>query len=223
VLYDHLYPGAGWRRDVFPLAVLLGLPLFFRAGSHFLYDFATLLFMTLGLLLMERRRFVLYYPVLALALLNKETAALLTAVFAVRFFRQLPRRQWLAHVAAQAGLAVAVRSFVLFVYRANPGTAVQWSLPKNLVLMQQRGVDVPTALLFGVLLVAVVVRWGHEHPLLEAALVMLAPLSVAYFLFGIYGEVRLFYEFVPAGSIWVFHAALAALGAAPDRRHASPH
>ena len=215
-LYGQLHPAAGWRRDLLPLMALLCLPFFFRVGSHFLHDFATLLFVTLGLLLMEQRRFVLFHPVLALALLNKETAALLVAVFAVRFCREMRRRRWLAHVAAQIALVIMVRSLLLFCYRANPGEAVHWSLGKNLLLMRERGVDVPTLILFGVLLAAVATRWRAEHPLLKAALVMVPPLSLAYVLFGIYGEIRIFYEIVPAGAIWVYNALLAAAGAAPS-------
>lgn len=214
-LYEQLHPAAGWRRDLLPLAALLCLPFFFRVGSHFLHDFATLMFMALGLLLMERRRFVLFYPVLALALLNKETAVLLVPVFAVRFFREMRRGEWLAHLAAQVAVTIAVRSFLLYLFRANPGEPMHWYLHKNLLLMRERGIDVPTAILCGVLFVAVALRWRAEHALLKAALVMVPPLSVAYVLFGIYGEIRIFYEIVPAGVIWVFGAALAAAGSAP--------
>jgi hypothetical protein len=215
-LYGHLHPGSGWRRDVLPLAALCALPFFFQNGTHFLYDFATLLFMALALLLMERQRFVLFYPVLALALLNKETAALLVLVFAVRFFRRLPAGRWLAHLAAQIGLALAVRSFLLYVYRDNPGEPTRLQIIRNLQLLRERGLDVPTLVLFGVLLLAVVARWRHEPTLLKAALTMVPPLCVAYVLVGVYGEIRIFYEVVPAGVIWVFDAVLAAFGAAPE-------
>lgn len=81
-LYRALHPGLGWRGDLFPLAVLLGLPFFFAVGSHFLYDFATLLFSATGLLLIERRSWPSFYAAFALSLFNKETGALLSIVFA---------------------------------------------------------------------------------------------------------------------------------------------
>jgi hypothetical protein len=212
-LYGELHPGSPWRRDLFPLAVLLGLPFFFRVGSHFLYDFATLMFAAWCLLLMERRRWLLFYAVFALALFNKETAALVSIVFALRFFREMPRREWLVHLAGQVALAASVRALLLHAYRANDGPAMQWNLRKNLLLLGERGIDVPTALLFGVLLVAVVVRWRAEPPLAKAALAMAPPLTVAYVLVGIYGEIRIFYELVPAAAVWVFGAVV---GPRPD-------
>jgi hypothetical protein len=215
-LYGALHPGAGWQRRLLPLAALACLPFFFARGTHFLYDFATLMFMALGLLLIERRRFGPYYAVMVLALLNKETAVLLVLVFAVRLWHQLPTRVLLAHLAAQVTLAVAVRAVLLVVFRNNPGAPAQWALPKNLLLMADRGIDLPTLGLFAVLLLAVSTRWRHEPALLKAALVMLPPLCLAYVLFGVYGEIRIFYEVVPAGVVWAFNAGLALIGAAPS-------
>src|SRR5262249_36245112 len=51
-LYRALYAGAGWRADAVPLFAALVLPCFFRVGAHLPYDFATLFFVALGLLLM---------------------------------------------------------------------------------------------------------------------------------------------------------------------------
>ena len=221
-LYAELHPGSAWRRDLFPLAVLLGLPFFFDVGSHFLYDFATLLFSAWCLLLMERRRWPLFYAALALSLFNKETAALVTIVFAARFLREMPRRTWLIHLVGQVALAGAVRAFLFHAYRANLGPAMQWNLRKNLILAGERGVDVPTAVFFGVLLVAVAVRWRAEPRLARAALATAPPLTLAYFTVGIYGEIRIFYELVPAAAVWVFGAALGPRAASPHGAAGSP-
>jgi hypothetical protein len=212
-LYRELYGRAAWPADVVPLVAAATLPFFFRVGAHFLYDFATLLFVTLGLLLMERRRWALYYPVFAVALLNKETLALLTLVFAVRYFRSMPRATWTAHLVAQTAIVAAVRAWLLFVFRFNPRGAFRWFWDRNLAAMGERGVEVPTAVLFGVLLLAVILRWRREAPLMKAALVMVPPLAIAYLVFGIYGEIRLFYEIVPPGVLWAFNAALQLAGA----------
>lgn len=205
-LYAELYPQPGWRRQLFPLAVLLALPFFFEVGSHFLYDFATLFFSASCLLLLEQRRFLLFYAVFALSLFNKETAALVTLVFAARYFRRMPHGRWWLHLSAQVALAAAVRALLLWAYAANPGPPMLWNLPKNLVLAAQRGVDVPTALLFGVLVAAVAARWRKEGPLAKASLVVAPPLVAAYATVGIYGEIRIFYELVPGAALWIFGA-----------------
>ncbi len=141
-LYRELYAGAAWPADAVPLFAAAALPGFFRVGAHFLYDFATLLFVTVGLLLMERRRWALFYPVFAVALLNKETLALLSLVFAVRYFRSMPRATWSAHLAAQAAIVAVVRAWLLFAFRFNPRGAVPLVLDRNLAAMRERGIDV---------------------------------------------------------------------------------
>lgn len=215
LLHACLDPTPGWRRELTALAAVLCLPFFFRVGSHFLHDPATLLFFALGLVLVERRHLRLLYPLLVLAMLNKETAALLVAVFAARWFRAMPRRDWLAHTAALAATAVAVRAFLLWAFRENPGAPFLWNARKNLRLFERDGLDLPTVVLLGLLLLAVAVRFRHEHPLLKAALVALPPLVVAYALVGIHGEIRVFYEMVPAGIAWVVNAALQVAGVPP--------
>lgn len=214
-LHACLDPSPGWRRDLVPLAAVLCLPAFFAVGSHFLYDLATLVFFALGLVLIERRRFALLYPLLVLAMLNKETAGLLVAVFAVRWRGAMPRRAWLAHTAALAAAGGAVRVLLLWTFRESPGGPFLWNARKNLLLFERNGLDVPTLVLLGALLLAVAVRWRREHPLLKAALVALPPLVAAYALVGIYGEIRVFYEIVPAGIVWVLNAALQAAGVPP--------
>lgn len=214
-LHACLDPTPGWRREVTALAAVLSLPFFFRVGSHFLHDPATLLFFALGLALVERRRLRLLYPLLVLAMLNKETAGLLVAVFAVRWFRAMPRRAWLAHTAALAATAAAARAFLLWVFRENPGAPFLWNAGKNLRLFERDGVDLPTVALAGLLLAAVAVRWSREHPLPKAALAALPPLAAAYALVGVYGEIRVFYEMVPAGIVWVVNGVLQVAGVPP--------
>ncbi len=213
-LYRDLHPGEEWRADLVPLSAALLLPFFFRVGAHLLYDFATLLFVTLGLLLMERRRWAVFYPVFTLSLFNKETLALLGLVFAVRFFHAMPRRAWIGHLAAQAAIAAAVRALLLLAFRTNPRGTYRWFWDRNLAAVRERGLDVPTAVLFGVLLLAVAVAWRRAAPLMKASLVMLPPLVVAYMVVGIYGEIRIFYEVVPPATVWVFNAVLQAAGVA---------
>ena len=65
-------PGAG---DLLPALAVSILPVFFRAGTHFVYDFPALFLFTLLLRLLWRRSWSWFYPVYVLALFIKETAA----------------------------------------------------------------------------------------------------------------------------------------------------
>ncbi len=211
-LHRLVYEGPAWASDAVPLVAAAVLPCFFAVGAHFLYDFATLLFVTLLLLLMERRRWLVFYAVFTLALFNKETAALLSLVFAARYFRVLPRRAWAGHLALQLALVAALRAGLLWAFRFNARGAVRWYWDRNLALVRERGVDASTALLLAVIVVAVAVRWRREPLLLKASLAMVPPLAVAYLVVGIYGEIRVFYEIVPVTVVWAFNAGLQLAG-----------
>lgn len=76
--------------DVIPVVVLFALPGFYGFAGH-LYDFPALCLFTLGLALIAARRTWLYAVVFAAAVLNKETALLLTLVWAICEARRLER------------------------------------------------------------------------------------------------------------------------------------
>lgn len=198
--------GPAWFRDLVPLAAVLGLRLFFAEGAHFLYDMPALFFPTLGLYALAVRRFSLFYAALVLGLLNKETAALLSAVFAVHGWRSMARPAWARHLAAQAAIIVSLRACVLWVFRDNPGVLFEYQLMLNLDRIRS-GIDWTTLLILGGFAAALAARWRREAPLLKAASLMPLALTAAYLVVGIYREVRVLYEGYSVIILWCANAA----------------
>ena len=220
-LYAHLHPGHLRMSEAVGLVALAALPLTFRQGAHFFYDFPTLLLWAVALLLLLRPPGVLYYVVFALAVLNKETSALITVVFALAWWDRLPRAAVARHVLFQIVIWMAIRGAVLYIFRDNPGETFERNMALNLSLMASR-TSVPHLILFGSLLAAAIAL-PREHRLLRATFAILGPLVAAYFVVGKYGEIRFFYEAYPASIILVCDGFLVAAGCLRSLRRATTH
>jgi hypothetical protein len=193
-------------REVFTLVALAGLPLFFRYHNY-PYDFPTLFLFTLGLGLMARQRWAWFVAVYLLACLNKETAILLTLVFAIRFwpredtvrarFGDLLTVQLLGFAVIKAGLA--------YVFRDNPGSFVALHVPRhNLELLGAY----PLATVFGWcgLILLLFYRWREKPAFLRNALWIVVPLVALTFFLGYLDELRDYYEAYPIVLLLLLHS-----------------
>jgi len=201
----------GWVSFVAPLAGVLALPVFFSKGTHYLYDFPSLTLFTLALALMARRRWGAFYPVFAAGTLNKETMILATLVFGLAFRRSMPRGAFLKHVAAQSLLFLAIQAGLRRLFTGTPGGAVEPHLEKNLILLASSSGPLVLGLLAAAAFL-ILVRLGRKPAFLRQALAIMPPLALSYLCFGIYGEIRVFYEAFPVLFLLAFHNVAEALG-----------
>lgn len=93
--------------DFLPLLSLLFLQLF-NANSNLIYDYTLLVLFTLCLTFMKSENWKGHYIAFPLAVLNKETAAILAVVFALATFRSMKRKEYISHLAAQLAIYAAV-------------------------------------------------------------------------------------------------------------------
>jgi len=206
---------------VAPIAATLALPVFFfDRGTHYLYDFATLVLFTLALDAIARNRLGRFYAVFAIGVLNKETMILATLVFALVASARLPRSTLVKHVAAQLVLFGGMRWALDRAFAGNPGGPAEWHLIKNwrLVLAQPDPWSLVLLAAGGVLVFA---RLGQRPRFLRCALVVLIPLLASYAAFGIYGEIRVFYEAYPILFLLAFQNVCETLGR-PLRERGQP-
>jgi len=202
---------AEWMRFVAPLIAVLALPVFFSKGTHYLYDFPALTLFTLALALLARGRSRAFYWVFAVGTLNKETMILATLVFVLTSWRSLPRATLLKHVAAQSLLFLAIQIVLRLIFAGTPGGAVEPHLEKNLILLASSNGPLTLGLL-GAIALLVLARFDRKPALLRKSLALLIPLGVSYFCFGIYGEIRVFYEAFPVLFLLAFQNAAEACG-----------
>ena len=205
-LCTGIYRTALAVQDLFVLAVLAGLPLFF-SYCNYLYDFPALCLFTLGLALLIRRRWRRFLVVYLLAALNKETTILLTLVFVLHYWRApaLPRRRFWAVLLAQLVLFGAVKGALMLVFRDHPGTPIEWHLlDHNYDILSSYSL---TALFgwCGVILLTCT-HWPAKPVFLRRAL-WIAPILVGLTLFcGYLDELRDYYEAYPIVALLLLHS-----------------
>jgi hypothetical protein len=202
-----------------PLAVLLLPPLFFSKGTHYLYDFATLFIVTGALAVLVRGRIVLFYVAVALGAWNKETILLLLPLFAVAEARRgWSRRRVALELLLLLGLIAGIQLALAWTFARNPGGAFEFNLVKNLRLVRS-ATGFLSLLLLASALGVVLARPARKPAFIRWALLcLLPPLIVAYPLFGIWGEVRFFYEVFPVAFVAALQNAVEAAGLALPAR-----
>jgi hypothetical protein len=199
--------------DLVPLLGALGLVLFFTHG--YLYDFSTLLLFTLGLGLMVRANWRAYLPVFVLACLNKETAILLTLVFAVHFYRnpRIDRAHFTRILALQIAIYVVIRLLLMWTFRDNPGSLVEFHLHRHWSVYKRYPLLAIASILLCILVAFMMFHKWREKPyfLLHGTLIII-PLFALHMLWGWPYEFRVFYEVYPITVLLCAHTTGSALG-----------
>ena len=205
-LLGAVYRVSDLTRDVFTLAALAGLTQFFRYYSY-LYDFPAVFLFTFGLALLVRSKWKMFLLVYLAACLNKETAILLTVVYAI-YFRgraRLSRSRFASLMAIQLAIFAAVKIGLYAAYRDNPGALVEVHLPKhNLEVLGAY----PLSALFGWcgLTLLLFYKWREKPLFLQQAVWIVPPLIVLTFLFGYIDELRDYYEVYPVVLLLLLHS-----------------
>lgn len=191
--------------DYAPAVALLLLPLTFLRGGYF-YDFPELMFLFACSLCAATGRTLPYYALFVLAILNKESNALIVTIFTAFTASRLPRRQWLTHAACQLAIGAALVIALRFVFRDAGGGATQPWFPLNVLFFLSPEwyakffapyaplIPVPRGInLISLALVAFAVlwHWPARPPELRRLFLLSAGVTFPlYLLFGFLDEIR---------------------------------
>ena len=207
-LFSENYESPGMVKELVPVFALLGLPVFFRYYSY-IYDFPTLFFFTLGLLLIVRNRWYVYYPVFILGCINKETTILLTVIFAIHAFKKGENKNRIAwHVGLQCLIFFMIKFILMIIYKDNPGWFVCsgiWFLSRN---MQKIAMlyTVPNLVCYSVIAVLIFYRWSSKPAFLKQGLWIIIPLVLLAMYMGYVDELRDYYEIYPIIFLLMTHS-----------------
>ncbi len=184
----------------YPLVFTFLLP--DRLNIYYPYDLASVTFFTLGLLLIYKRRWLLFYPLFALATWNKETSCFLTMIY---FLTAIGKEEWktiFARCLAQFLIWVGVLCCLRLTYLENPGWPLMAQFTPNIELLTGRSYGLgPFPLLLsalGYIWIPVVIFYRRiENPFVRRALWVTVPFLGAV----LYGcnihEVRDYGELIP--------------------------
>jgi hypothetical protein len=178
-------------------AVLAFMLVFMRDAK--VYDLSTASTFALGLGWMARGKLVWLFGSFPLMCVNRETAILLTAIFALYFWGRMDRRGMMIGAAYQLSVWGATRFFVTWMYGGNAGQDVYFRLWENLRLFS---VYPPLTVLhwaaFAWVTWRVVRGWKLMPALVRCAWLVLFPMLMAEYIFaGFAFEVRVFAEAWP--------------------------
>lgn len=196
-LFNSFFPDDP-RANWFALVMVLTLFILASYPKH-TYDIPTAMFFSLALALLARRQLMPFALVFPLICLNRETAFLLTILFAVYFYRRLDRRSYWLALIYQGTVYLAIRSVLIWAFADAPGRPFVFRPLENWERHINAGFTNQIFLLF---LIAVTVilatRWQRAPALMRTAFCVFTPvLAVLYFVFGWSFEVRVFIELLP--------------------------
>ncbi len=218
---------SGPAADVIPIVTFFALPGLYGYASH-LYDFPALCLSTLGLALIAARRFWLYVVVFAVATLNKETALLLTFVWAVSEAHRLKRKQIVGGVALQVAVWVLIRGGLMLLFRGNPGEPIALHLFRNAQVISVPGnwflfrpvtdwlvLPMGFNILYILGFVGSLLALKKAPQFLKDAFWVAVPVIVLTWLFGNVDEMRVYYELLPLVVLVLFSGLYSLMGYTP--------
>ena len=149
----------------------------------------------------------MFYVVYLLAVLNKETALLLAALFLIT-----RTNDWRKHVPPLAGIWLAIRLWLSWVFRDTPGSAAWWIPTRNLA----RALGDP----WGIAALAIALgalawgtwRWRPIRVIRLGVPLVVGVQLLAYLAVGVWREYRIFYEVLPLAWVTVYAAGLLLCG-----------
>jgi hypothetical protein len=190
-----------------PIGIVLGLPPFFLVGTHYIYDFPSLLLFTLGFVVLMQEQWLLFYSVYVIGCLNKETMVFLAALTLLIYGRQWTPVKSITHLAAQILLFVILKILLGSWFSQNPGNAVEfhlWGNIHNTLLPYPLG----TLVLVALICFLVVHDFGEKPRALRKAAWLLLPFAMLMFIFGWINEARDLYEIYPVYGLLIAHTLL---------------
>ena len=178
-------------------AVALFMVLFLWRSK--VYDLSTAMFFAYGLGAMARGKLGLFHALFPLACLNRETTLLLSAVYAVWFWRKMGWGRYMLGGLYQAVIFGAIRFWVMAVYARNPGFVMLIRPMENIRLfVESPWLSIIHWSIFGAVLFLCVRDWRRLPAFMRVVLAVLGPIMMAnYLVLGWSFEVRVFAEVYP--------------------------
>lgn len=187
------------------LAVLILVPLVYNyivlQNLYYPYDIPEMVLFTLGLILIVRQDWVLFYVTFVIAVLTRETSGLLILALVLALYDRLPLRKLALHVVATVAIWAVIRYFVVQIFHSNGGSLYENHFIGNLQYLYGafdfEPAAISTLMVFGGFLPFVLLTWRRQPSLLKRWLLIGIPFFALNLYVSVIREVRVFTEMVP--------------------------
>jgi hypothetical protein len=184
------------------LTVYAVLPFNYFNGPFFPYDTPSALFFMIGLILIHEQRWRWFYPVFALATLNRETSIFLAVVTVLVLAGRYSNRAVAMLAGSQLAIWVIIKAVLWLLYQHNPGTAFRFfdfQLRVNVFTVLEAPIkSLATLSTWGCLWIWVLVWLSRiRHDFLTRALWVVPVFLAGMMLVGFLPEIRIYGEMLP--------------------------
>jgi hypothetical protein len=198
-LFDEIYIAPLWFKNVMSVILLFSIPAMFQPNySNYVYDFPALFLFTLGLLLLQQRKWSHFLVLFLIACFNKETIILLTMIFAIHFYndKEITKKFYYQLIATQLLVFGFIKILLFILFFDNPGGIVEFHLiDRNYLLFN--GYSLITFVVLLILVLSIFSNWHEKPKFLKDSLWIGIPLLILTLLFGFFDELRDYYEVFP--------------------------
>lgn len=196
--------------SVMALTLYAVLPFNYFNLPYYPYDIPSVLFFTLGLLLIYERNWRWFYPLFVIATLNRETSIFLTVVTVFVLFDQYSWRTLTLLAGSQLAIWGAIKAGLWVLYQENRWMGYglyQFQLKVNAATLLNSPIKGVIALAtWGCLWLAVVIWHRRIHDVVLKRTLWTIPVFVAAMMFaGFVTELRIYGEVLPIvlAAFWV--------------------
>jgi hypothetical protein len=165
---------------------------------YYPFDTPSMLFITMGLVLLYKRKWVPYYFLFALATFNRESTCFLTLIYFFTAFRKDRHRTVAFHCAVQLAVWVIVKYYLYRLYAGNPGPPMQYGVSANLEILSSPANYYFLFSTMGYLWLPVILFYRHvRNDFVRKALLVAVPYMAGLFFVGQFVELRDYVDLLP--------------------------
>jgi hypothetical protein len=194
----------------------------FSYPFQYIYDIPVLFLSTACYYYMLKRRFTAYLLMFALACLNKESAVFVFLFFGIWFFNKLDKRSYINLLLLQYLIYALIRIGLVYLYSESPGEYLKNHLfrvlPGDVFTTSQFDRIITLAVMFFLL----TYQWAKKPAFLKCGLWLLPAMYVAYLVYGMPHEYRVFFDVLPLPLLLCVHTLVETTGLARSPFFAPP-
>jgi hypothetical protein len=208
-----LYAGSSWLFLVGGALTIALWPLL-ACYSAYVYDPFTPTLVLWAFLAGAQRKWIAYYPLLALAAINKETTVLVPLAVSLALTEAVAWRSTLKRTLFDVGIIASIRAILtLVVFRGNPGSLLEFHMFGHNVNYVIAYLFLPQFALIAILVAGLCAPdWRRKPRAAKALALLVVPLAAAALLFGYVDELRQYAETLPGFVALIFPTVLSQCG-----------
>ena len=182
------------------LAMWPPLILFYSHHWFYLYDIPSLIFLCFGLFLLNRKKWIPFALVLAVACLNRESSVLLVLAYAATYWESRSTAFWWRLIGFTL-IWATIKAVLTVIFASNPGSNFERHWDANWVVLQNPDwwppLLIASYLLYFALFFTALYFWRNLPRLLRVTTFLGTFMLLVFFFVGVLQETRLLGETVP--------------------------